>query len=283
MKMTAILLLVLSLSAVAGTKVIYGDDNRVEVKDSTNSLFVELAKSTAAMINKSNLSGLGSTITISGATLESRGMCNDERFSAQITAASCSGFLVGPDLIVTAGHCIKSINDCNKYRWVFDYAYTEASKGSFNVPKSSVYKCTKIIERKLTNSDRNDYALVKLERVVSDRSPLKFRTSGQIAKGEDLVVIGHPTGLPTKIADGANVRSLKRTYFTANLDTYGGNSGSAVFNVNTGEVEGILVRGATDYVRAPSRSCRISNRISNNGGRGEDVTYITNIQALQNL
>ena len=70
-------------------------------------------------------------------------------------------------------------------------------------------------------------------------------------------------------------------FFNANLDTYGGNSGSAVFNASTGEVEGILVRGATDYVR--NGSCQVSNRIGNNSGSGESVTKITNIKELMNL
>ena len=109
----------------------------------------------------------------------------------------------------------------------------------------------------------------------------EIRKSGGVEVGEDLVVIGHPTGLPTKIADGANVRRRAGTYFVANLDTYGGNSGSAVFNANTGVVEGILVRGETDYRRDYRRNCRVSNVVSDNGGRGEDVTYITNIRYLR--
>lgn len=278
-------ILVASLTSNANVKVIYGEDNRVDVKDSTNSLFVELAKSTAGMISGSNLTLNGDSYRISASTLTQRGMCSSERFADQITAANCSGFLVGEDLLVTAGHCIRSQSDCNRYKWVFDYAYAAGSeaKGSFNVPKESVYNCKKIIEQRLSRSDMNDYALIKLDRKVTDRRPLQFRTEGQIEVNANLVVIGHPTGLPTKIADGANVRSLKGTYFQANLDTYGGNSGSAVFNADTGVVEGILVRGETDYVRDSQRGCRVSNVVSNRGGRGEDVTYITEIRALRNL
>jgi V8-like Glu-specific endopeptidase len=90
--------------------------------------------------------------------------------------------------------------------------------------------------------------------------------------GSEVLVIGHPTGLPTKLADGAVIRSLKETYFIANLDTYGGNSGSAVFDANSGLVEGILVRGEQDYVRSSS-GCLASNVCRNDGCRGEDVTY----------
>ena len=86
--------------------------------------------------------------------------------------------------------------------------------------------------------------------------------------------------MPTKIADGANVRNLQGKFFQANLDTYGGNSGSAVFNVETGEVEGILVRGETDYVFNSALGCQVSNLCAADGCRGEDVTYISNVPGI---
>jgi V8-like Glu-specific endopeptidase len=91
------------------------------------------------------------------------------------------------------------------------------------------------------------------------------------------VVIGHPTGLPTKVSAGANVRSVNDVYFVANLDTFGGNSGSAVFNAETGEIEGILVRGERDYRYNSARGCYVPNTCVNLGCRGEDSTLITNL------
>jgi hypothetical protein len=46
-----------------------------------------------------------------------------------------------------------------------------------------------------------------------------------------------------------------------------------VFNQATGDVEGILVRGDTDFVF--NGECRISNVCSTNGCRGEDVTRVS--------
>lgn len=263
--------------------VIYGEDNRKDVFESTDSAMVEVSKSTAAMIPNDKLSTANGETTINGETLESRGVCSDERFASQMTAANCSGFLVSENVLVTAGHCIKSEADCASYKWVFDYKMDSAKQDSMKVAASDVYTCTRIIARTLDNMTKDDYAVVQLDRKVTDRRPLHFRKSGNIAVGEAVVVIGHPTGLPTKIADGAKVRSRQSKFFVANLDTYGGNSGSAVFNHKTGEVEGILVRGENDYVQDSSRGCMISNKCPADGCRGEDVTYITNIKALQNL
>ena len=80
-----------------------------------------------------------------------------------------------------------------------------------------------------------------------------------------------------KIAFGDTyVRSSGATgYFVANLDTYGGNSGSPIINAATGMLEGILVRGATDFVIDNVENCFRSNVYSNTGGRGEDVTKAT--------
>jgi len=285
MKKIALALIATSLvsfNSQASQKVVYGDDNRVDVFASNNSMYVELSKSTAAMISGSSLSKDSSgEYKISGKSLEDRGMCKSERFSAQKSAANCSGFLVGENLLVTAGHCIKDQASCSSYKWVFDFKVEFEDQFDFTVPATSVYSCKKIIKTVLDRGSMDDYALIELDRKVTDRRVLDIRTSGKPAVGDKLVVIGHPTGLPSKIADGAEVRSLEGKYFSANLDTYGGNSGSAVFNAATGVIEGILVRGATDYVYDSNQGCRVTNVIANDAGRGEDVTYITNIQELK--
>jgi V8-like Glu-specific endopeptidase len=271
------------IAASNGAKVIYGEDNRVDVFESQNSAYVELSRSTAGMINSSNIRTAGEETVISGSTLRSRGICAAERFSNQISAANCSGFLVSENVLVTAGHCIRTERDCNTYKWVFDYKVDSADQADVTVASESVYSCKRIITRSLDNYSKDDYAVIELDRKVSDRRPLSFRKFGQVSRGAPLVVIGHPTGLPTKIADGAKVRSLANKYFVANLDTYGGNSGSAVFNARTHEVEGILVRGENDYVYDVSRGCQASNKCTDGGCRGEDVTYITNIPHLLDL
>jgi V8-like Glu-specific endopeptidase len=283
MKCIILASLLVTTSVFAQNKVIYGDDNRVDVFESTNSAFVELSKSTAAMIAGSSLKTVNGEVEISGSTLQARGICAKERFSKQISAANCSGFLVSENIMVTAGHCIKDAADCASYKWVFDYKVDAADQGKLTVQSSSVYSCTKILARKLENFGKDDYAMFEIDRKVTDRRPLSFRKTGKVAKGDAIVVIGHPTGLPTKIADGANVRSLSGKYFTANLDTYGGNSGSAVINVKTSEVEGILVRGENDYVRDSALGCMVSNVCKNDGCRGEEVTFITNIPGLKNI
>jgi V8-like Glu-specific endopeptidase len=281
----ALSLLLISTPGFSVDKVIYGVDDRVDLFE-TSSRYLDWARSTAAMIPKRKLKEtFKDNWQINGGTLKDRNICADERFTDQTAAASCSGFLVADDVIVTAGHCIQRMSDCKNSYWVFGFGIEDQGSDEYkNVDYSNVYSCKTIIATKLDNYNKNDFAVIQLDRPVTDRKPLKVRKRGEIKRGERLVVIGHPTGLPTKVADGAKVRDANNEiFFVANLDTFGGNSGSAVFNEKTGLVEGILVRGENDYERHEYRSCQVPKQCTMSGCRGEDVTKITNIDELQDL
>lgn len=295
--MKHVLLAVLSLSSISSfsqnklpaasePKVVYGTDDRKEVKDVTNQLYLRLAESTASMFPSANLVPDGfDRYQIKAETLQTAmQVCATEKYSQQLAGAMCSGFLVGPDLLLTAGHCIEDQNGCNENKWVFDYYEHLININNKSVDADNVYRCKSIVSRALDPVTMLDYALIKLDRTVTNRTPLKYRTSGKIADNASLVVIGNPSGLPTKITDHGNVRlNTNPIFFNSNLDTFGGNSGSAVFDANTGIVEGILVRGEEDYVPDMIRQCRKVNYVALDGGRGEDITRITNVSGLAGI
>lgn len=268
-------------------KVIYGKDDRVEV-DQAQANHIKMSKSTAAMVTAYDISlqtddSNNEYYQLKEETLRaSFNVCEDQRFANQPSAANCSGFLVGKNLLVTAGHCVNSEYDCADNVWVFDYKMnSETNQANTKIATNNVYKCKQIINYQYAYGIDNDYALIELDREVEGREVLKLRTEGAIAEGEEIVVIGHPSGLPTKVAGGAKVRSIEpKEYFTANLDTFGGNSGSAVFNAETDLVEGILVRGEQDYEFDMERGCRVVKECKDDECRGEDVTKITEIKEL---
>ena len=275
-----------SVSAKLQPKVVYGQDDRLDIYEVVNPVHLKLATATAAMIpaNSLSINNTDDSVTITGSTLEGDGMCATERFAKQRTAAMCSGFLVGDQYLVTAGHCIQSEADCNSYNWVFDYNVKSKGQSDYRVSKSNVYKCSQIISRKLERGNQDDYALIKLDRVVEGIEPLKFRKSGKVADKSRLVMIGHPSGLPTKVEAGGSIRNNSNAvFFQATTDSYGGNSGSAVFNYDSGEVEGILVRGENDYTYDSRKGCYVTNVCKESSCRGEDVTRITNIPELKKL
>lgn len=256
-------------------KVIYGDDNRAEFFQVTRSDVREVADSTAAVIsNKSLTAKADGTTTVKAKTFQQMmNVCSTERFASEPAGAFCSSFLVGDDMVATAGHCV-DVSTCAQTSFVFTYRMSQQNQAPYSVSSSEVYRCTQVLEREQTGAQ--DYALVKLDRPVRGHRVLTL-AKNPVAVGDGLFVVGHPSGIPTKITDGASVRSVKPEFFTANTDTYGGNSGSAVFNADTLEVVGILVRGESDFNYDSNLKCSVSNRCPADGCRGEDSTSISYI------
>lgn len=282
----SIALLAMATEAIAVDKVIYGDDNRRDLYEVSDPLYLELAESTAAMVNDNALTvDDNGSVTFKSKTLTQRGICASEKFADQETVSSCSGFLVAPNILVTAGHCVRTDWDCKGKKWVFGFSLKDSMSGQIKVSKDDVYSCESILSRSLNRDKKIDFAVIKLDRKVEGRAPLKIRTEGSVELGDPLVLIGNPTGLPTKVADDAYVRASKNdeNFFQANTDSFSGNSGSAVFNAQTGEVEGILVRGEDDYIYNQEKGCREPKRCEMGECRGEEITRITIIDALKNL
>ncbi len=286
--------------AKVSPKVIYGLDNRRELTNTTQAIFEELGRSTAAMVRTEalTLDSTGATYNLSSSvkTLkDALRLCSKERFGNQPFLASCSGFLVSDNIMVTAGHCYSGMmqSACSDHVWVFDYKLEDETRPfAFSFPKENVYHCKRVIKAVLNSSDSTDFSIIELDRKVTDRLPLKFRKTGAVSVGDPMTVIGHPWGLPTKVADGGKVLYAdKSQFFTTNLDTFQGNSGSAVFNITTGVVEGVLVRGRSDAVMSFNGAegvCRTVNVCSEDGtncsvkdenSKGEDVTRMTVVAA----
>lgn len=274
-------------------KVIYGKDDRLDLYGVQNETYKKVADSTVALVFAKDVQ-IDANTGVAQLTTENygtaNGLCQSEQFYDQPTAAFCSGSLVGPDLIMTAGHCIGAPNDpsiaCENVKFVFGFGVQTQGIYPTSVDANEVYNCSQVVAR-LQDDKGADYALVRLDRTVGNHSPLKIERSGKIKLKTPLVVIGHPYGLPTKVAGGATVRSVKAKakYFVANLDTYGGNSGSAVFNADSGLIEGILVRGQTDFKYDSVQECSLSNVCSDETGcaSGNHFEDVTAISALMDL
>ncbi len=265
------------VSAPLRASVVYGEDDRLDIYQVENENLLRVASSTVALMPKDSVQDLGNgTVKIKSVNFGQRyQLCESEPFREQETAAFCSGFLVGPNKIVTAGHCMTNAN-CPNTKFVFNFAVRNRGELPRTLSTDDVYSCKNVIKTQNLRADYGpDFAVIELDRDVVGHEPLAVRSEGQINVGEPLVVIGHPSGLPTKVAGGANVRdNSPAAYFVANLDTYGGNSGSAVFNGDTGVIEGILVRGEVDYVTKSGQNCRVSNVCADDKCMGEHVTKI---------
>lgn len=278
----AVLAGLLLIGGPAGAAVlIYGEDDRLDLHEVTDPAVSGLAASTAALFRASgvDLSGEPGTAVLSTTEFgRANNLCPDERFREQPKGASCSAALVGPDLLLTAGHCVRDEAACRATRFVFGFGIGTEGADPSRLPAGNVYSCGALVARRVSGGV--DYALVRLDRAAAGRAPLRLNRTGDVARGTGLFVIGHPSGLPTKVAGGASVRAVRDGFFVANLDTYAGNSGSPVFNAETRRMEGILVRGDRDFVFDDAANCNRSNRVAEDGGRGEDVLMLSAVAEL---
>jgi len=277
-------------------KVVHGRDGRIDTFHLAGTVWEELSRSVAMQIKNSDMISNDEVSTkLLGLSLSKSlepALCADEQFATQIKVGSCSGFLVSDSHIVTAGHCLLSQADCDNKSWVFDYELKYAEDLDYTVvPSRNIFKCKKIISQHAdsnTFTDRLDFALIQLDHSVINRRPLTVRLEGKIENNAPLAVIGHPDGIPKKFADGAKVmENDDEVFFSTNLDTFHVNSGSPVFNFETGVVEGILVRGALDYVFDAASNCSRVNTIFN-GCKDkscalEDVTRISQVEKLKEI
>lgn len=169
---------------------------------------------------------------------------SDVRFKDQPAAGDCSGFLIAPDILITAGHCIDYENMYD-VEWVFDYTdkLNYPANKRIYIPSENRYRVVEILTQVLAG--RTDYAMLRLDRPVKGRKPFIFRTGGEVYEGQKITLLGAPFGVPLKVVENAKVTKSEgfRTYFHTDLDAFGGNSGGPVFSSLSGLIEGILVRG----------------------------------------
>lgn len=286
------------------TKVIYGDDNRVSVTDEQINSTVAQAVAGRVSLNRLQKTADGNYLTPFLNSLRTTNqVCAEERFANEPLLPTCTGFLVAPNILVTAGHCLvekaeiaqnKVTSACERNAWVFGFTQTNGAV-SVKFNKDQVYNCKKVIYgtygNRISDNDQGaDFAIVELDRDVVGRRPMQIRQTGAVREGEKLFLVGHPSGLPLKYATGGEVLDARAVhYFISNVDSFAGNSGSPVLNIETNVVEGILVRGKKDYIPHPdtTRSCMVVNRCDSNGNNcvsavredlsGEHVTRITDI------
>jgi len=304
---------------------IYGADNREEycAKDL---VLRSLADSVVGLFSLNRgLTESGGRFVFDGRTLGAKARLSaGQRFASQPAPAFCTGFLVAPDLVVTAGHCVKdhSPHDaaapkdhkaacqqnlgqgdyCENIRFVFGFRKNLGGSIPRSVPAGQVFRCKEVVKHSLSGGP--DYTVVRLDRAAEDYLPLAInRTNRGLADNKGLIVMGHPSGLPLKVAGDAQVTAAGRDAtvnnrlgvpitwsdggysFLTNLDTFHGNSGSPVFNAKTLLVEGILVKGDNDYEPDPEApgSQRVSTFTHLGGaaslgqGAGEVCTKISQV------
>ena len=181
--------------AQASAMPIYGDDDRIPVADGPENL-KPIFSAVAVQISKSFLNF---NETLSAYTLNERligtlattingddgpgKLCSDQRFGDYLNPGSCTGFFVGGDLLVTAGHCVKNASDCERALWIFDFKNKkDSNRGDPFILSKNVYSCKQIVETQVVTNYATkvkiDYAIIRLDRSVENRPASKYRKDG---------------------------------------------------------------------------------------------------------
>jgi hypothetical protein len=226
--------------------VIYGEDDRVDLYDAPPAIAQLAVGSCAALVPSGIIDASNPDDVLFSSPLlgEYQNLCDDQRFLNQPTAGWCSGTLIDDDLFLTAGHCIESQSECDDTSFVFGYHMI--AEGTLNtITIDDIYACESVVAHEFTPA--GDFAIVQVDRPVVGIAPALWSRGGlceHLLDGDEpLVMIGHPVGLPMKVAGNATVKGGDTAYFELNADTFGGNSGSGVWDPDTLEGTGILVRG----------------------------------------
>lgn len=182
--------------------------------------------------------------------------CSEEKFLEQNLFSYCSGTLIAKNKILTAGHCVRSLKDCNDIRIAFDY-FENADIP--RIQSGQMLKCKKILawSKPVSQVQLVDYAVIELEQDVLDRQPILMSPQFQKTELQDRIYsVGHPLGLPMKLVQGyfnsadkkADQSAPRSSYRPAHMNSHPGLSGSGVYNENL-ELSGILVRGEANIER----------------------------------
>ena len=193
------------------------------------------------------------------------------RFLEEPSGGSSTAFFVGGkknNVVCTAGHCVNGTKEAleNIY-FVFDYLLNGKNNFIFSeegkyleFPQANVYKFHKIIAKIYTDapvfSNSPDWALVKVKpfsetehsaNVIHGREALKLKKDVKINVRAYTYMLGHPKGLPMKVAHGGSFTQENDQKFKLDIDGFSGNSGSPTFQNADIDVDGIFTGGPYDY------------------------------------
>lgn len=267
-----------STSGELQRKAVYGLDDRVPAHRLLCDPFDVPVRATAIALDASQVRSADGAVSLLGEPLSTYGICADEPFADERVVGFCSGVLVSPDTLLTAGHCLAIGPGCAGTRFVFGY---NREGGSLpDLSDGDLYACADVVALSgesldsLLVSEEPEYALIRLDRVVEGVEPVELAGAEPPQPGERAVLIGHGDGTPAT-ADPNGVwlgpTEAQPGLWRIQIDAFSGSSGGGLYDAD-GKLRGLLVGGELDYDRAQDEACARRTKFLPDMGRSEFAT-----------
>lgn len=200
--------------------------------------------------------GADETITLKLADRSNLQICIEEnkyKFSEDLFRVSnynpvpqCLGtaFFVNEKTAATAAHVLMDVDTT-----LLVQGFYAKTNGLITIKKENLYRVSKIYNDIAGYSDENpetreDWKFFEVEPYVQGQRNANFvkPAAEPVTCGKDLYCLGHGLGLPIILSWNGWVHKSIRNHnsFYCKLETYPGNSGSPVFDMETHEIVGIL-------------------------------------------
>ena len=256
-------------------RTVYDTDDRISPSDAG----AEIASftPTVALLSQRHRSPTPSNLQINAPKLGPVfGMCTDEPFYDERTLGDCTGFLVEPNLLLTASHCVKGEQACANRSIIFNFH----TPHQHEIKSNDLYFC-KSIPARLPVAE-GDLALIELDRAVTLDRGHRF-LEPQIdshTETKNIRILGHSFGISLKVSALESTPLPDGHFFFAKADVSGGASGSPAFNPTTGALVGVLVSGESDLQWDHSAGCNRNKVCNGMNCKGERFASAKSIRKL---
>lgn len=204
------------------------------------------------------------------------GMCEDEPFFQERTLGDCTGFLISEDLLLTAGHCVKSELECLQRAIVLNYHTPQQPI----LQKSDLFTCSSVVAR--LEKSNGDLALIQLDRRVPLSSTQRLLSIEETPIGahESIKILNHPFGVSLKVSQLESNPLHDGAYFSAKADVSGGSSGAPAIEPSSGRLAGVLIGGEIDLVWDKRSGCNRNKVCEGSSCGGEKFATISSVRRL---